>query len=861
MMPAATCLSGHDGVLGLRGSYRGDSELLGAADGHVPDWLTVRRQQRQQQPPTWCLSRRRPTRPPRSPTTSRATKPIGAIKRAIKAHPHPALPGHPRTYGSRLSLDPGKVCLLRDPLPRFRLSPNPASAGLSDHSLDTLRSMHPPRVQPPQARRSPVTTVHHGFVKVDEYDWLNDKTDPDVTAYLEAENAYTAARTEHLADLRGRLFEEVRSRTQETDLSVPSRSGDFWYYGRSFAGREYGASCRVPVADPADWTPPQPVEDGAPDEPALPGEEVLLDLNDLAEGHDYFALGGSSVSIDGALLAYATDTVGDERYVVRIKDLRTRALLDDELTNVMGGATWDRTGEHLYYSTVDDAWRPDKIWRHRLGTPQSEDELVYEEKDARFWAGIGRTRTDRFLVIVVGSKTTTEHRYLDLDDPGAGFAVFHPRQDGLEHHLEHAVISGKDVFLILHNGRSEDFEIAVAPIMPTVPEDWRPLIPHEPGVRFEDVSAFAGHLVVQQRRDGQTGVRVFELDDTGLGADHLIDFGREIQTVTAGGNPEFDQPVVRVGYTSLAVPASVYDYDVRDRSLTLRKQVLVLGEYDPAGYDEYRLWAPTPDGERIPISLVVRRGGQEAGPVPLLLYGYGSYEISIDPGFSIFRLSMLDRGAAFAIAHVRGGGEMGRHWYDDGKMLRKRNTFTDFVACARYLVDEGWTTAETMVAEGGSAGGLLMGAVANLAPDLFAGIVAEVPFVDTLTSMLDESLPLTVAEYEEWGNPTADPEVYEYLRGYAPYENVDAVDYPPILAETSLNDTRVLYVEPAKWIARLRATATGRKDFLLKTEMAAGHGGVSGRYQAWHDRAFALAWILDRMNLASDLGSTGPSSR
>jgi oligopeptidase B len=708
--------------------------------------------------------------------------------------------------------------------------------------------------EPPVAERRPHQTEHHGRTRVDDYEWLREKESPETVGYLEAENAYTEARTDHLADLRQSIFDEIKARTRETDLSVPTRNRDHWYYARSFEGREYGASCRVPAAGPDDWTPPSPAEDCSADEPALPGEEVLLDLNELAEGHDFFSLGGSSISPDATLLAYSTDLVGDERYTVRIKDLRTGELLPDEITGVLGGATWDREGAHVYYTTVDDSWRADKIWRHTLGTAQDADELVYHEPDGRFWVGLGRTRSDRFLVVAAGSKTTSEYRFLDADDPDAGFRVFCERREGVEYSLDHAVIGGQDRFLVLHNATGADFELALAPTEPTAADDWQPLIPHDTDVRLEDVDAFAGHLVVHQRSQGLTQLRILELGDHGVTEDYLVEFDEAVYTVGSGGNPNFHQPTVRLGYTTMAIPASVYDYDVRTRERTLLRRAPVLGGYDPADYEEHRLWATADDGERVPISVVARRGSREGvgggtGPVPVLLYGYGAYETSIDPYFSIARLSLLDRGGAFAIAHVRGGGEMGRRWYDEGKLFAKQNSFSDFAACARHLVDTGWTTPDRLVAEGASAGGLLMGAVANQAPQLFGGIVAGVPFVDVLTSMLDASLPLTVTEYDEWGNPEADPAVYDYIAGYSPYDNVTAQAYPPILAETSLNDTRVLYVEPAKWVARLRATALA-PDVLLRTEMAAGHGGVSGRYQAWHDRAFSLAWILDRMGLA-----------
>ncbi len=588
---------------------------------------------------------------------------------------------------------------------------------------------------------------------------------------------------------------------------------------------------------------------------------MLLDLDELARGHEFFSLGGSSISPDSTLLAYAIDVVGDERYTIRVKDLGTGLLRDDEIVGSLGGATWDRAGEHLYYTTVDDAWRADKIWRHRLGTAQADDELVFHETDGRFWVGCGRTRTDRFLVVAAGSKTTSEYHVLDADAPELGLRCFAPRREGLEYALEHAVIGGEDRFLVMHNGTGPDFELAVTPAEPTPYDAWTPLIAHDPATRLEDVDAFAGHLVVHQRSAGLTQLRILELDGSaggsggsggsgggnGIADDYLVEFDQEIYTVGSGANPRFDQPTVRLGYASLSVPSSVYDYDVRSRELALLKRAPVLGGYDPADYEEHRLWATSVDGEQVPISLVCRRDARASGePVPLHLYGYGAYETSIDPAFSIARLSLLDRGVAYAIAHVRGGGEMGRHWYDDGKLGHKQHTFDDFVACARHLVTTGWTTAETIVGEGASAGGLLIGAVANQAPDAFAGLVAGVPFVDPLTSMLDSTLPLTVTEYDEWGNPETDPDAYAAIAAYSPYDNVTAQHYPRILAETSYQDTRVLYVEPAKWVARLRATAVD-PDVLMRIEMSAGHGGVSGRYQAWKDRAFTLAWILDTL--------------
>jgi oligopeptidase B len=703
----------------------------------------------------------------------------------------------------------------------------------------------PHGLEPPRTKRVPTTRTFHGDTVVDEYEWLRDKDSPETLAYLEAENAYTEQATAHLAELRDTLFEEIRSRTKETDLSVPSRIGSHWYYSRSLEGKQYGLSCRCPVASPDDWTPPVLEADSD-----VPGEEILLDLNELAEGHDFFSLGASSISTDGNLLAFSVDTVGNERFLLRVKDLRTGELLPDQVPDTAYGATWSLEGRHLFYTTVDETWRPDRVWRHELGTDPATDAVVFHERDERFWISVGRTRDDRYLMIGVGSKTTTEYRVLEASDPTGDFRVVAPRRAGVEYSVEHAVIAGEECFLVLHNDGAENFTLAQAPVDSTSHEAWTPLLEYDPAIRLEDVEAFAGHLVVQERKDGLTQLRVITLTDTGLGEDFRVEFGHAVYTVGAGSNPEFHQPTVRLGYTTLSTPPAVYDFDVADRELRLLKQMPVLGDFDPGRYEQHREWATADDGTRVPISIVCPKDAPRDGSMPMLVYGYGSYEHSTDPFFTISRLSLLDRGVGFAIAHVRGGGEMGRPWYDQGKLLAKKNTFTDFVACARHLAASGWTSADRLVAEGGSAGGLLMGAVANLAPDSFRAIVADVAFVDALTTILDPSLPLTVVEWEEWGNPVEDPDVYAYMKSYSPYENVEHKRYPAILAETSLHDTRVLYVEPAKWIAKLRATAAEPQDFLLKTEMAAGHGGVSGRYNAWRDRAFSYAWVLDKLGLA-----------
>ena len=690
---------------------------------------------------------------------------------------------------------------------------------------------------PPVARKEPFVRTHHGDNFVDDYEWLRDKKSAETLAYLEAENVYAEELTADQAELRQQIFDEIKNRTEETDLSVPSRHGNWWYYARTVEGKQYGLRCRCPIDNADDWTPP--VLDAHAD---IPGEQILLDSNVEAEGHEFFSLGAFGLSVDDNWLAYSTDTRGDERFTIRIKNLRTGELLDDEITGASHGATLSLTGSHVFYSTVDEAWRPNQIWRHKVGSAE-DDVLVYEETDERFFAGVGSTHSDKFLVIGVSSKITSEVRVLDAADPEGTFGIVIPRTDGVEYSLEHAVIAGTDVFLIMHNDGAPNFELISVPV--DDPTKRTIVIPGSADTRLDDIDVFARQLMVSFRRDALARVGVIGLTDDGLGPLTEIDFGEELFTSGVGGNAEWDQPLVRLGYGSFVTPGTVFDYVVETGELLVRKQATVLGDFNVDDYEQHRSWATAPDGTRVPMSIVCKKGTPRDGSAPGLLYGYGSYEASMDPGFSIARLSLLDRGFVYAVAHVRGGGEMGRHWYDDGKMLHKRNTFTDFIACAEHLVDEGWTSAERLIAEGGSAGGLLMGAIANLAPEAFKGIVANVPFVDALTSILDPSLPLTVIEWDEWGNPLADADVYAYMKSYSPYENVAAHHYPAILAITSLNDTRVLYVEPAKWVAKLRATKTGDSPVLLKTEMNAGHGGVSGRYASWHERAWELAWIID----------------
>ncbi|WP_245581304.1 S9 family peptidase [Propionicicella superfundia] len=695
--------------------------------------------------------------------------------------------------------------------------------------------------QPPRPERRHVVRRHHGDAFVDPYEWLRDADDPAVLAHLEAENAYTAARTSHLAGLRERLFAEIKDRTLETDLSVPTRHGGWWYYGRTVEGSQYPIQCRSPLASPTDWTPPVLDPDVA-----VPGEVVLLDANAEADGHDFFALGSFDVTPDGTRMLYAADTVGDERYTVRIRDLATGTTLPDEIPGTFAGATLSPDGRFVVYTTVDEAWRPDTVWLHELGTSPDADTRLFHESDERFWVGASFTRSERYLVIEVGSSVTSEEWLVDAADLRGAPRVVWPRRDGVEYSLSHAEVDGADTLFVLHNDGARDFELVRVPT--AAPQDPpQVVVPHVPGVRLLGLTTFRDGGALEYRRDGLTRVGILTYAS---GSVYEIPFADPLYTVGLGDNPEWAPPLLRLGYGSFVTPGTVYDYEVGTGALLLRKQQPVLGGYDPADYGERRLWAAAADGTQIPVSLVWKRSFGDPGdaPRPVHLYGYGAYEASTDPSFSIARLSELDRGVVFAVAHVRGGGEMGREWYEDGKLDHKRNSFTDFVDVARHLVAQRVTTPDRLVAEGGSAGGLLMGAVANLAPELFAGVLAAVPFVDPLTSILDPTLPLTVIEWDEWGDPLHDPAAYAYMKSYAPYENVrDGLAYPRILAVTSLHDTRVLYVEPAKWVARLRDAGA---DALLKCEMAAGHGGVSGRYNAWRERAYELSWLLDVLGLS-----------
>jgi oligopeptidase B len=677
-------------------------------------------------------------------------------------------------------------------------------------------------------------------------------------AYLEAENTFADEQLSPLDGLRATLFEEMKARIKETDMSVPARRGPWWYYGRTEEGKNYGIHCRRPVRG-ADELPPAG-EPGA-------DEQILLDENVLAEGADYFAVGSAAVSPDHSWLAFGTDRAGDEKYELRFRSLKSGGQSDraGEMVPETGyGLAWSRDASVIFYVRLDEAMRPFQLWRHLLGTDPVGDVLVFEEADRRFSLGTGQTRDGAYVMIALHSTNTTEWHAIAAADPLADPTVIVPRRQGLEYavdHLSPAGSGGEGFFIVLTNDEGEDFRVLAAPdgaLGPSTP--WREIVPHRPGVRVEDVDAFSGALVLSERARAETMVRVLPLAD---GADPLAgDLLATSWTVPSvdspsstwlGANPEPEITSLRIGRTSMVTPSSVLQIDLETRSEVLLKQEPVLGGFDPELYVTSRLWADADDGARIPISLVHRK--DLALPAPCLVYGYGAYEISIDPSFSHHRLSMLDRGMVFAVAHVRGGGEMGRSWYENGRMEHKANTFSDFIACGRHLVERGVARGDALAGRGGSAGGLLIGAVANQVPDMFAALVAQVPFVDCVTTMLDDQLPLTVGEWEEWGNPAADEAAYLRMLSYSPYDNVSATNmdgspraYPDLLVTGGLNDPRVSYWEPAKWVAKLREHSPSTRLF-LRTEMGAGHGGPSGRYDAWKEEALVIAFLLDALRL------------
>ena len=673
---------------------------------------------------------------------------------------------------------------------------------------------------PPSAPKIPHTRTIHGETVIDNWFHLRDREHPDTIPYLEAENSYTSEFMQPLAELESALYGEMKGRIQETDSSAPYKMGDFEYFVRTEEGKQYPILCRKPVGG----------GDAA----------TILDCNSLAEGHGYFSLAFHHVSPDGNLLSYATDTDGSEVYTLRFLDLRTGALLPGQIEGVYYGAAWATDSATFFYTTLDETKRPHKLWRCVAGSEAAPVE-VFEEPDGRFNVEIDRTRSGEFLILVISSHTTTEIRYAPASDPTADFRVLLDRKQDVEYYVEHQ--SGW--FYMRTNDQGRNFRLLRAPAADPAPDSWVEVQAHRADTTLESIDGFLNHLVVLERFEG---LRRLRIRDTRTGEEHFVAFDEPSYTISGEMNAEYGTPIFRFAYSSLATPRSVYDYDMDSRTRELRKRQPVLGGYDPANYVTERIHALSHDDARVPVSLVYRRDCKP-GPKPTYLYGYGSYGIVTEPSFSSERISLLDRGIVFALAHIRGSADMGRNWYEDGKLGRKKNTFHDFVAAAEALIDGGYTTPAQLAICGGSAGGLLMGAVTNMRPDLFRAVVAHVPFVDVVNTMLDETLPLTVTEYEEWGNPN-EPDAYRYIRSYAPYENVEAKAYPMILATGGLNDPRVPYWEPAKWVAKLRDLKTNEDVILLKTNMGAGHGGPSGRYEKLKEKAFEYAFVIGALQNA-----------
>jgi oligopeptidase B len=692
---------------------------------------------------------------------------------------------------------------------------------LTPIDLTTAQTNQATILKPPVAKKAPKTATTHGDKRVDDYFWLREKSNAEVISYLEAENAYADALMKPTEALQANLYKEMLGRIKETDVTVPYHLGNYFYYSRTEQGKQYPIYCRKLDAPNA-------------------REEITLDLNELAKGHKFLGLGAYAVSDDGNLLAYTTDTTGFRQYTLQIKDLRTNQLFPEKIERT-DAVMWARDNRTLFYVTEDPVTkRSDKFFRHVLNSDQSD--LVYEEKDELYDLHAERSRDKQFVFVTSASKTTTEVRFVPTDAPTAALRVVSPREKDQEYYLDHR----GDSFYIRTNEGAKNFRIMIAPERDPRKANWKEIVAHNPKVKLDDIDLFANHCVINERENGLQYARIVDLRN---GKSHRVEFTEPVYAINGEPNPEFNTTQFRFRYQSLVTPPSVYDYNMETRERKLLKRTEVLGGYDPSRYTSERLFAVASDGTRIPISVVYKKGAKRDGRNPLLLYGYGSYGLSIPDTFSSSRLSLLDRGFVYAIAHIRGGGEMGEEWHDAGKMDKKRNTFTDFIASAEYLIKEKYTDSDHLVIQGGSAGGLLMGAVTNIRPDLFKAVITQVPFVDVLNTMLDATLPLTVGEYLEWGNPN-EPAAYEYMKTYSPYDNIEAKNYPAMLVKTSLNDSQVMYWEPAKYVAKLRATKTDNHPLLFKINMGAGHGGASGRYDALKELAFDYAFVLSQLNIA-----------
>ena len=690
-------------------------------------------------------------------------------------------------------------------------------------------------MKPPVAKTIDQKSEIHGELRNDSYAWLKNKADTAVIAFLEAENAYTEHEMAPTEPLQKALYDEMVGRIQETDLSVPVRIDGYLYYSRTQEGRQYPIFCRKAGDESAD-------------------EEVLLDLNAEAQGLDYLSLGLFEISPDQKILAYSIDTTGAESYTLYFKDLERGIILDDRIEGVSYSLEWANDSQTVFYTIEDHAKRPFRLLRHELGQ-RDDDATVFEEPDELFRVGLGKTKDHAFLVLSIASIETSECRLLDADQPKAEFCVVETRSAGHRYRIEHR----QGLLYVLSNRDAPNSKLMVTSVAHPEEVNWREMLPHDPGIMLNGFDMFEDFLALYERRGGLRSIRIlaFEGEATADGGvdgsvsthAHEIVFDEPVYTVSGAQNPMYKSRILRFTYTSLTTPASVYDYDMATRERELLKRQPVLGDFDVGHYESERLFVTAEDGAKIPVSLVYRKGLERDGSNPCLLYGYGAYGASMDPGFSSHRLSLLDRGMIYAIAHVRGGQEMGRQWYDQGKFLNKKNTFSDFIAAGQALTDGGYTSSDRLAIMGGSAGGLLVGAVLNMAPDLVKAAVAKVPFVDVINTMLDDSLPLTVPEYEEWGNPN-DKTYYDYILSYSPYDNVEAKAYPHLLVTAGLNDPRVHYWEPAKWTAKLRALKTDENRLLLKTNMGAGHGGASGRYDALKELAFDYAFILSSLGVA-----------
>ena len=708
----------------------------------------------------------------------------------------------------------------------------------------------------PRAPKRPFEITRHGDTRIDPYYWLMDRESEEVTALLTAENAFVAESLAHLKPLESTIFDEIKARVVETDTSVPVRRDGWWYFDRTKEGLEYSISCRVPAGD--DLVTPPTIDVNS----TLPGEQIILDENVEAEGHDFLSVGILSVSPDDTWVAVGTDTNGSERHRVTIRPLDGQTACAEVLTDVYYGFTWASDSRHIFYTKVDEAMRPWQLWRHEIGTEQSSDALILQEEDPQYFVGVSRSRDRQVIIVTLSSSMTSESRWIPANNPTAPLVILDQRQHGIEYGVEHYQSpSGENFWLKVTNEQAADFRLMVRAESES---SWRELIGERSGNRLDGVEAYAKYLVLSERVDGCAAVRVLPLLTSGdpfgdglLDRGYLLTSGVSPHTIVAADTPTFDTEYLRIVETSLITPRRVADVNLATGEMITRKQQEVRGGFNPENYITGRIWVPASDGHLIPVSVVARRdlvvqnpdgNLTPTGQAPMLLEGYGSYEISFDPAFSAFRVSMLDRGVIYAIAHIRGGGEMGRAWYEMGKLAQKPTTFSDFVTCARWFINHQWTSSDRFAARGGSAGGLLMGAVMNLDPTLFTAVVAEVPFVDALTTMLDATLPLTTNEWEEWGNPDADPLAYRTMKGYSPYDNLRPERYPTLFATGGLNDSRVGFWEPAKWVQALRDANESNVAY-LKMEMGAGHGGPSGRYDAWRDEAAVYAFIFDALGI------------